>query len=427
MNVKFTTNLFKIICCALPFAGFGAVEEDDVVCNSPGSSAYNSFYCQCLRTQDQAICDDPRADPLFKEAISPTRLAFATFASQNGYLATAQVVTDHLYKKRFSPQKQNNREVAIADLPSQDLMADAADKTNSTTQPPSLCKQEGYFTGWLAPFGEYAHEKPQPKVPAFSFDVGGVTFGVDYNCVNDGVIGFGGSYVYTHVDEDSDAGHANVNQGFLGLYSNLCADKWYFDLAVWGGYYHTNNTRNNPFVTDSIVTTLSTTHGWQAAPHFEVGYDGYFAKACNVKWFGLEPFLLADWVANWEHAFSEHGEPGLNLHVRGKFCSLLRTETGLRFHEIVKFNWGDLVFQEKGSYAYQKMFHTGTLTSSLIGLPGTFSFTTLTGAQNLGVIEFSVFLKPSSRSVPYFDFRYQGEFGSKYQSHQGIVEIGKDF
>ena len=162
-------------------------------------------------------------------------------------------------------------------------------------------------------------------------------------------------------------------------------------------------------------------------PHFEVGYDGYFTKACNVKWFGLEPFLLADWVGNWEHGFSEHGVPGLNTNVKGKFCSLLRAESGIRFHEVVKYHWGELVFQEKGSYAYQKMFNTGRVMASFIGLPGTYTYTTLTSAQNLGVVEFSVFLKPSSLNIPYFDFRYQGEFGSKYQSHQGIVEIGKDF
>ena len=80
-------------------------------------------------------------------------------------------------------------------------------------------------------------KNPQPQVAAFSFNVGGVTFGVDYNCVHNNVVGIAGSYVFTHVDEDADAGYANINQGFLGLYSNLRADEWYFDVAVWGGYY----------------------------------------------------------------------------------------------------------------------------------------------------------------------------------------------
>jgi uncharacterized protein with beta-barrel porin domain len=359
----------------------------------------------------------------------PTRLSFATFASQNGYLAAAQVVTDHLYQKRFVPQKQADLESIGMNFSEQSLTADAGDNKSSTTKAcqPIPCKQEGFFTGWLSAFGEYAHEKPLPKVAAFSFAVGGAVAGIDYNCVNDDVIGLGGSYVYTHVSEDADAGDANVNQGFLGLYSTLHAEKWYFDLAVWGGYYHTDNVRNNPFITGSNLTTVSETHGWQAAPHFEIGYNGYFSNVCNVKWFGVAPFVLADWVANWEHGFSEHGVVGLNMRQKGKFCSLFRGETGLRFHEIVKFGWGDLVFVEKGSYAYQKMFRTGTVTASFIGFPGTATYTTLTGAQNLGVVEFSIFLKPVNRKMPYVDFRYQGEFGSKYQSHQGIFEIGKDF
>ena len=114
-----------------------------------------------------------------------------------------------------------------------------------------------------------------------------------------------------------------------------------------------------------------------------------------MKWFGVGPFALADWVATWEHGFSEHGVVDYNVHQKGKFCSLFRGETGLRFHEIVKFDWGHLVFLEKGSYAYQKMFGTGTVTASFIGIPGsTGTYTTLSGAQNLGVVEFSVSLMP---------------------------------
>jgi len=112
---------------------------------------------------------------------------------------------------------------------------------------------------------------------------------------------------------------------------------------------------------------------------------------------------------------------------KNRFCSLLRCETGLRLHEIVNFDWGRLVFREKGSYTYQKAFHTGRLSAFLIGSPGSFTVTTLTGAQNLGVFEFSMLYLSSNSKIPYLDLHYQGEFGSNYQSHQGILEIGKEF
>ena len=112
---------------------------------------------------------------------------------------------------------------------------------------------------------------------------------------------------------------------------------------------------------------------------------------------------------------------------KGRFCSLFRGETGLRFHQISEQDWGNLVFREKASYAYQKAFKTGNITAFLVGSPGTFTVSTLSGAQNLGVAELSMLFVFNNPNAPYVDFRYQGEFGSKYQSHQGMIEIGKDF
>jgi outer membrane autotransporter protein len=360
--------------------------------------------------------------------ILPARLGFATFGAQNGYLAAAQVVTDHLDQKRFAPQNPKNRQMAVRELSTDDFVADASrsKKVRTKSCPPAPCLSEGFFTGWLGAFGEYAHEKAQPEVAPFSFDVGGVVVGADYNCVNEDVLGFGGSYVYTHLSDGADAGNGHINQGFLGIYSLLHAAQLYFNLELWGGYYHTNQVRNM-FTDPFPVSSTSKTHGWQLAPHFEMGYEGYLSRVCRAQWFGVGPFLLADWVANWEDDFSEHGAGPLNMRVKGRFCSLFRGETGVRLHETIKYSWGDLVFQEKASYAYQKMFGTGTITASFIGAPTSVTFLTLGTAQNLGVAEFSVLFKPLNRKWPYGNLRYQGEFGSKYQSHQGIAEIGKDF
>jgi len=366
-------------------------------------------------------------------ATNPARLGFATFASQNGYLATAQIVTDHLNQKRFSHPKRGNPNVASLDLPQEELLVDASTRAQwpkktrgCNSRPKSTCPQNGWFTGWMTPFGEYAHEKSQQQTPAFSANLGGVLLGMDYNFASGYVIGFGGAYAFTHIHEDQSMGNANVNQILWGAYSTIREKDWYLNLAMWTGYYHTHNNRKISFP-GFQKTAKSSTHGWQLAPHAEVGYDGFSTHFCHVEWLGVNPFALVDWVSNWERGFSEHGGGPLDMHQTGKFSSLVRGETGLRVHETLRCDWGDLIFEEKGSYAYQKMFGTGSVTATLLGSPGSFTVTTLTTAQNLGVFEFSMLFNPISESLPYFDLRYQGEFGSKYQSHQGIVEIGKDF
>jgi hypothetical protein len=99
------------------------------------------------------------------QAAAPTRNAFATFASQNGYLASSQVFTDHMRQKRI-PRSTNGNENTARN----DLLADASDETCSNMSPrrQNPCTNRGYFSGWLSGFGEYAHEKEQHQSPAFS-------------------------------------------------------------------------------------------------------------------------------------------------------------------------------------------------------------------------------------------------------------------
>ena len=349
--------------------------------------------------------------PSALESAAPTRNTLVTYASQNGYLASIQVVTDHLRQRRFRQQRPK-AQLAAAEIPAEELLASL--KLSTPPKPDS-------YLAWLGTFGEYTREKSQQQTPAFDTGVGGALLGLDFTNEKADLFGIGGAYIYTHIHEDNGMGHANLNQGYGTIYGTVTADSWYFDLALWAGYYRASNQREISFPGVS-ETAKSHIQGWQLAPHFEVGYDWDL-----MDWFGIEPFSMNDWVANWEDGFSEHGAPGLEMSQKERFCSLFRTETGLRLHEITTFSWGQLILREKGSYAYQKMFHTGQITALLIGSPGSFTVSTLTGAQNLGVGEFSMLFLFANPKAPYLSISYQGEFGSRYQSHQAIIEIGKDF
>lgn len=344
--------------------------------------------------------------------------ALTTYASQNGYLSSSQALTDHLRQKRFHPEQSTEKPVALV---ADQLLADASEtRFNQKPSRPTEASPGAPgcggdpFTIWITPYGEYA------KTPTFNLGVGAAIGGIEYTTGKKNVVGFGLAYVYTHVHKN--AGHGKVNQGFLTLYGTMNAPKWYFDLGIWGGYYNTFNQRKI-----SEETAKSSTNGWQMAPHFEVGYDGYWEREGDLNWFGIEPFLSGDWVVNWEHGFREHGAGSFDIRQKGRFCSEVRAETGLRLYQIATCNWGRVVFREKTSYAYQKTFHTGSIRASLIGSPGSFTVNSLTGAQNLGVIELSMLFIHHDPEKPYVDLRYQGEFGAKYQSHQVMLELGANF
>lgn len=367
------------------------------------------------------------------ESAAPTRNAFMTYASQNAYVAASQVVSDHTRGRRIH-QQMASREFIASEFSSDELLVDASDTAGQISfcrkpviYPKARCeKKNDPYTFWVTPFGEYAQGKSQNQTPGFNIGLGGVLAAFELNREDEDLIGFGAAYVYDHVHEDNGAGHANVNQGFLTVYGTSNENNWYFDLGLWGGYYHGNNQRNISFP-GVKATAKSNVHGWQIAPHIEVGYDGFNFPDNERNWFGIEPFLMGDWIANWEHGFKEHGAGSLNIGQKERFCSLLRGETGLRFNEIAQYDWGQLVFREKISYAAQRAFHTGTITGFLVGFPGSFTVKTLTETQNLGVGELSMVFIFNNPNAPYIDIRYEGEFGSRFQSHLVMLEIGKDF
>lgn len=223
------------------------------------------------------------------------------------------------------------------------------------------------------------------------------------------------------MSEKQGAGYANINQGALGIYSELKVAKWWCDLGLWGSMYHTNNVRHIHLPGVVGASAKASINGYQLSPHLEFGYD------FDQNWLRFEPFEMLDWVVSWERGFHEHGAGILNMGQDGRTCALVRNEVGIRFIEMISYEWGTLKFREKASYGYQKTFNTGTITSFLLGSSGSFTVTTLSGAQNLGIAEFEALFTPENKKYPYGSISYQGELGSKYQSHQAIVSIGMDF
>ena len=397
------------------------------------------------------------------KAAAPTRNGFITFASQNGFLAASQALTDHLEQNRFRSrlnkirQPSTGAEVAQVSLPIQteasfatDVLKELSDQTSEEAEqsdtpsathensemeaqplpPAAISSSKPKINVWLSPFGEYAREHAQNQTPAFQLGLGGALVGCTAEMENGNLVGAGAAYAFTHVSQDDNMGKGNVNQGFLTLYGEVKAEGYYFDLGLWGGYYKAENERKIVF-SGFNQTAESDISGWQLAPHFEVGYEQLPWPASQASWFGIQPFAMADWVANWESAFQETGANNfaagsLNMGQNGRFCSFLRAETGLRFQATIAVRGGTLILREKGSYAYQKMFNTGVVTAYLVGSPGTFTVSTLTGAQNLGVFELSSLYIPQD-SKYYVDIRYQGEFGAMYLSQQGSIEAGYKF
>lgn len=345
------------------------------------------------------------------EMIAPTRNAFATFASQIAQIGMSRIVSNHQRQNRWKSKSPSASFVAF-----NELIANSLQPTKKQSSPYSPNQSI-----WFTAFGEYAHEKKQHQTPPFdAASAGAVLAWEHFLNASSSLLGIGAAYAYTHLHEAQGFGQANIQQGDLFFYGTFPISNWYFDGAIWGGYYHLHSQRNIVFPGVDMTATLAT-HGWQCTPQLEIGYD------CRFNSFGLEPFTSVNWVNCWEQEATETGAPGFNMRQKARYSSLLRSETGMRFEEICTFEWGTIAWMEKISYAYQKTFHTGRINAFLVGSPSSFTISSLTDAQNLAVAELEAFFAPKNKLSPYASLTGHIEAGSSYQSYQGMLEIGKQF
>lgn len=340
------------------------------------------------------------------ESAAPTRNAFTTYAAQNGYLTFSRLIEDHERQKRFHYDQTSTQSGRYGIVES--------------------CQPTSPFTIWGAPFGEYTTLASEEQTPSFAMSLGGAALGFDYNGENHNLLGSALAYLYTTIQDGSQSGDAQINQGYLALYGTATANKWYFDVGFSGGYYHGDQSRHIVFP-NIHETATSHPEGWQFASRLEIGCNKFAERACAPTLFGIAPFLLLDWVGNWEASLSEKGATLLNMGQLHRFSSLLDIEGGLRFHETLFAKNRTLVFHEKIAYLSQQPIHTGTIEAFLLGSPGSFTVKALSQAINLCAIEIGLLSIGSSTTSPYFDIRYNGEFGSGYQLHQGVFEVGKNF
>jgi len=142
----------------------------------------------------------------------------------------------------------------------------------------------------------------------------------------------------------------------------------------------------------------------------------------------LSPFTQLDFVSNWQGKVRETGASGFNVRIGSHYTLMLRTELGLKFLEVLKYSWGNIILVQKGSYVNKKPFSTHPQHAYFAGGTSSFDVKLFPGElQNLGVVSLGSQFVPCSNKHFYGSINYQGEFGSKFQSHSLVFEIGKRF
>lgn len=345
------------------------------------------------------------------ESAAPTRHGFDLFIADNNLFALNNSFTQHVEDTRHYYLFQEK------------FCADRTADKNKKQEQESGCACEltkRPHQIWFKALGTTFRQKAQHQTPSFQPWIGGAILGFDLHTYADTAYGLGAAYVYSRDHQAQGAGHSYINQEFLFAYAILDSEHFYGDVALWAGLFQIHNTRHIK-MTGFDFRASSHPKGWQFAPHAEVGYHHNYSVAT------FEPFVMLDWVHNWQKAYEEKGSGPFNFGQRPNDSSFLRSEIGLRVYETIEFQTWRLIFQEKGSYVNKKPFDVGDVRAYLVGALGTFTVATLTSPQNLGLVEGKILFESHNPCRPYGSVAYQGEFGPTYQSHQLSLNVGWNF
>jgi len=272
----------------------------------------------------------------------------------------------------------------------------------------------------MAPFGDYVHLKAQGKIPSFTDAIAGAVAAYDHHLDKDLLLGVGLCYVFNYVHYSESIGHGKIHEETLFLYSAYQLDHFRMNAVLWSGLYQLQNERHAL----GLITSMASTHGWILSPHVELA----FPDELQCSHYFIEPFVACDWVNSWQHHFTESGESGFNLVMKGQYAALVQSELGLRFYEEWQSCRGTWLFEEKLSYVNQVPIHVQTVDTFFVQSISVFPVATGSSRiQNLGNVQLSGRFSPNNLAYPYAGIDLQTMVGSSYQSYYAGLHIGKYF
>ena len=369
------------------------------------------------------------ADQLEKAAIlcTPARNATATFASQNTMFAFSRSISTHMADqrllrsmyKRSSSQETPPEEAAFLTYFDPHSHKGAISSVTPSGSVAKMARQEDIFSVWMDGFAEFSHQDAQQQVPSFNVLSGGLLVGFDAYLNNRGEVGAAVGYAKDTVHEGQSQGQNSANLFTATLYGTYYLGNAYFEAALWGTYdqYQTKRNVVFPGFKGEAKANFS---GAQLTPHVGIGYDISFN--CGV----FEPFIMVDWVANFENNYTEHGASPLNMSVEGSTSSMLRLETGLNCYQSWESEDTLVIFKEMASYVYKQPHSVGKMVAAIVGASGTFFNDSFTKIQSLVSPSFEIFFRNKGNDS-FCSLLYEGEFGDGYQANEVLVRIGKYF
>ena len=181
---------------------------------------------------------------------------------------------------------------------------------------------------WINPLGLVYSQKSRLQLSqeaiGFTNHSYGVAMGVDHLFSNDWTLGFGLGYSSSHLRWKNQAGKARADSGYLGPYIGYHSGNFYFDFLILGAGNFYDVDRKIVFPRISRIASSHPTT-WDLS---EVVLAGF--KLEPFYSFFVQPELLLDQLNIFQESFQESGAGSIDLAVKRKYVSFLRSLINLK-------------------------------------------------------------------------------------------------
>ncbi|AIL12842.1 hypothetical protein IM40_03870 [Candidatus Paracaedimonas acanthamoebae] len=272
---------------------------------------------------------------------------------------------------------------------------------------------------WIQGFGNYSKQKSTARDLGYRNRVGGSLIGVDYKFKPDLFVGASIGYDQSRIKWTGGVSQGRIRDYLASVYSTWFHNKLYINASITGAYNRYNIRRRMTFAT--IDRTARSRHnGYVLAPSLEIGHGFTLINGIEVV-----PFIREDYVHIHEKGYQEKDAGALNLHIRSKTNTSLRTEPGLNFYRHYKLEEGLLTAKVKLSYVNKHPLKKGEITANLVGQPGSF----LAAGSNKTQHQFSpgLSLDYKANSGLFISAAYDAQFSAKYKAHEISLKLGHKF
>lgn len=259
---------------------------------------------------------------------------------------------------------------------------------------------------WVQPFGHLIEQRDQGSTKGYNGTMTGLMAGLDHT-IGDTLVGMGiGSSLATS-ELNGNGGKTKITNKFLVAFSKHTLGDWELDGVVT---LSANRFRAGRALNTN--TLASNAHdGYQVVPSVGVRY--------KTQWSGLElsPYLTATFLSSHEHGYTESGAGVNNLTVKARTASQLQGETGINLAKRYEHSFGQGTYGASVGVLVSTPWKKGAINGSVVNTG--FGVESNETTSTHGVLKLS-----SQFDLPedwYLSFIYGGEFGNRYQAHEGGI------